>query len=370
MIYQGGQIKLNKIAVLGAAGFVGSRMVEMFHLSHTAEVVPVVRRVAAMARLSRFQLNTVIADCRNYDAIAKAIAGCSAIVDCTVGMPMDIKASARVLIRAAKAAGVRRVVYLSSASVHGQNPSPGTDETTLLSARQEMEYNNAKVRAERRLFADASRYGIELFVLRPSIVYGPRDRWISTLVGELENGTAWLIKNGQGICNTIYVDNLIEAVRCCLEASPDAAGKPYLVGDQQEISWHLLYETTALALGIGMDTVHQLPIPTDPVRKLSDVLDSIRVRPDTQRFIAAVPPLTKNVVKGALAGLYAKSLPNPWELGPRRQLPNQSREMVLLQQCRHRFSSTQASELLGYQPNVTFAEGMRRTLAWIEWSRS
>lgn len=359
---------VDRIALLGAGGFVGSRMVEVFHLMQIAEIVPVVRRVASMARLSRFQLDVAIADGRDSDALVKAIHGCNVVVDCTVGMPMDIEAGAKALIPAAKAAGIRRVVYLSSASVHGQNPMPGSDETTPLSDRQEMAYNNAKVHAERRLFADAERYGIELFVLRPSIVFGPRDRWITTLVEDLEKGTAWLIENGQGICNTIYVDNLIEAVRCCLTAPSKAAGQPYLVGDAEEVSWYDLYQATARALGMGMETVHLLPIPPAPVRELSDMFDEFRARPSTQRLIAAVPQKIKGLSKGALAGLNSPSLPNRWQLPSTPPSLSPSREMVLLQQCRHRFSQNRAAESISYKPVVSFEEGLRRTMAWIEWS--
>jgi nucleoside-diphosphate-sugar epimerase len=368
MMNQNDKSIVGKIAILGAGGFVGSRMVEIFYLMQIAEILPVVRRVASMARLSRFQLEIAIADSRDSDSLAKALHGCNVLVDCTVGLPVDIEAGAKALIPAAKAAGVRRVVYLSSASVHGQNPMPGSDEISPLSERQEMPYNNAKVRAEQHLFADAQRYGVELFVLRPAIVFGPRDRWITTLVEELEKGTAWLIEGGQGVCNTIYVDNLIEAVRCCLIAPSKAAGRPYLVGDAEELSWYDLYERTANSLGIGMQAVHQLPVPPHPVPTISDRLNELRSRPSTQRLIASVPQKIKGMGKGAIAGMRHQSIPNPWQPLSCQPTVSQSREMVLLQQCRYRFPQARASQLLGYKPLVSFEEGLRRTLAWIEWS--
>jgi nucleoside-diphosphate-sugar epimerase len=356
------------VAILGAGGFVGSRLVEMFHLSGLAEVIPVVRRVPAMARASRFDLPVALADSRDPIALAQALAGCSSVVDCTVGLPAQIEAGARALIPAADSAGVRRVVYLSSASVHGQNPLPGSDEITPLSDRQEMPYNNAKVRAERRLFADAKRHGIELFVLRPSIVFGPRDRWITSLVQELRAGTAWLIEEGQGICNTIYVDNLIEATRCCLQAPADAAASPYLVGDAQTPTWWELYASTAASLGIPLDTVHQLPVPPAPVRSLQDLLNGIRVQPTSQRVIAAVPASFKRVVKGAVTGLHTQAPANPWQIPSTEGMPAPSREMVLLQQCRHSFPITRAAQGLGYRPIVSWQEGLERTLAWLQWT--
>lgn len=362
--------QLGKVAILGAGGFVGSRLVEVFHLSELAEVTPVVRRVAAMARSSRFDLPVALADCRDQDQLEKTLVGCTSVVDCTVGLPAQIEAGARSLIPAAKAAGVRRVVYISSASVHGQNPQLGSSECTPLSDRQEMAYNNAKVRAERQLFDDAIKHGIELFVLRPSIVFGPRDRWISSLIQELRSGMAWLIEEGQGICNTIYVDNLIEAIRCCLLAPASAAGSPYLVGDEEKVTWADLYVNTAVALGIGFETVHQLPVPPETAPTFFDRLNEIRVHPSAQRLIAAVPRPLKGFVKGGLSGLTSTSAINPWLLPASPGIPTPSREMVLLQKCRHRFPSERAAHALGYRPLFTFAEGLNRTLSWADWAAS
>jgi len=46
-----------KIAVLGANGFIGSRMVELLHLEGLVEVRPIVRTMYSLARLSRFNLD-------------------------------------------------------------------------------------------------------------------------------------------------------------------------------------------------------------------------------------------------------------------------------------------------------------------------
>jgi nucleoside-diphosphate-sugar epimerase len=357
-----------RVAVLGAGGFVGSRLVEVLHLTGAATVIPVVRRVPAMARSSRFDLPVALADTRHSEQLTRVLAGCTSVVDCTVGMPDSIEASARALIPAAKAAGVRRVTYLSSASVHGQNPPPGSDEDSSLSDRQEMAYNNAKVRAENQLFTDAKQYEMELFVLRPSIVFGPRDRWLTSLVEELKCGSAWLIENGQGICNSIYVDNLIEAILCCLRAPASAAGSPYLVGDAEEVTWASLYRLTAAALGLDYVTVHQLPVPPAPLRSPLDALNDLRAQPISQRLISVVPSSIKRVFKGALSGLQPVKRPNPWNLSSGNTLPSPSREMVLLQQCKYRFPYGKAAQALDYKPVISFEEGHRRTLQWMAWA--
>ncbi len=361
---------LPRIAIIGANGFVGSRVVEIFHLTGVCEVIPIVRQVTSLARLSRFDLSWRLADGARSDDLAEAMAGCDAVVDCSVGLPKSIEAGAKALIPAAYRAGVKRVIYLSSASVHGQNPLQGSNEDSTLSVRQEMAYNNAKVKAERLLLRDSQRLGIELFMLRPSIVFGPRDRWISTLVNELELGVAWLVNEGKGICNTIYVDNLVEAIRCCIVAPAGSSGHPYLVSDAETVTWRDLYHATANRWRVETSLIHAIATPASPARTWSDRLNTIRVMPATQQMIAALPSGLKSVVKGAVAGCKPPTTPNPWQSPDNTPLILPSREMVLLQQCRHRFPQDRASKHLAYTPIVSFEEGLDRTLAWIKWARS
>jgi 2-alkyl-3-oxoalkanoate reductase len=358
-----------QVAVIGANGFIGSRLIEMFHLGNVCSLVPIVRDVRGLARLSRFDMEGRLADARDPAALAKALEGCDAMVDCTVGMPRDIEVTARSLVTAASRAGIRRIIYLSSASVHGQNPSTACDENTPLSDRQEMPYNNAKVRAEKRLLADAARNGVELFVLRPSIVFGPRDRWITTLASELRRGGAWLIEEGSGVCNTIYVDNLVESIRCCLKAPARAAGSPYLVTDAEALTWRDVYEASASALGIDFSTVQCIATPPDPARGRAERMQEIRVSALSQRLINRIPVKLKRVVKGAMDGLRQPHSHNPWASLPKSEA-SPSREMVLLQRCRHRFPITKATRELGYVPVVSFQEALKRTIEWLRWAET
>jgi len=357
-----------KVAVVGANGFVGSRIVELFHLSGLCEVVPVVRGVNALPRLSRFELPWKLADARRPEALADALAGCDAVVHAVVGDPRVIEAAAAALVPAAANAGIRRVVYLSTASVHGQNPALGTTEDSPLSDGQEIDYNNAKVRAERRLFADAAKQSVELIALRPSVVFGPRDRWITTLADELNRGVAWLINGGTGICNTIHVDNLVHAVRLSMSANASASGQAYLVGDHELVTWWDFYRETALGLGLDPATIHQIPMPAFPAKSWLSKLDGLRSSPTAQKLIAQVPRVLKGVAKGAIKGLSPAPEYNSWYL-PGVAGPSPAREMVLLQQCAYRLPSTKAERLLGYQPPISFAHGLKGTLDWLKWTR-
>src|SRR5436309_1062033 len=81
---------------------------------------------------------------------------------------------------------------------------------------------------------------VELFILRPGIVVGPRSYWISSFASSLICGAAYLVNQGQGICNSIYVDNLIQAIYLAATV-PQADGHAFLVGDEETIRWADLY---------------------------------------------------------------------------------------------------------------------------------
>src|SRR5450432_425387 len=139
---------MNKVAILGASCFVGSRMVEMFHLGRLMEVHPIVRSFTSLPRIARFDLDWRVADACSEEGLTKAFEDCDSVVHVALGTPNVIENSVVAAYRAASKAGVRRLVYLSTASVHGQSPTPSTNEGTALSDRQPLEYNNCKVRAE------------------------------------------------------------------------------------------------------------------------------------------------------------------------------------------------------------------------------
>ena len=101
--------------------FIGSRLVEFLHLGGAATYAPLCA-VPPRRRCPRFGLDGRVADARD-EALASAFEGCDHVVHAVAGRPIIVGAIEPVY-RAADAAGVRRLVYLSSASVHGQSPRP------------------------------------------------------------------------------------------------------------------------------------------------------------------------------------------------------------------------------------------------------
>lgn len=355
-----------KIAIIGANGFIGSRLVEQFHLGGQHTAIPIVRKPASLALPARFALEWRLGDALDSASLAKALQGCEAVVHAAIGDPVQIERMPSVLCEASAAAGIKRVIYLSSASVHGQNIAAGTTEQTSLHTEHSLDYNNAKVRAERFFFAECTKYGLNGYAFRPGVVYGPRSRWIADLAEELRNGQAWLFENGAGICNGIYVDNLIHAISLAIDASK-GAGEAYLVGDDETVTWAEFYRAAAQHLDLpeaGIHSIHQLPAFEKSFRER---VEKTVAQPWVQSLLPAVPFKLKRATKTLLASWNPPTSPDAWTL-PRSPGPHITEEMALLQQNRWKFPHQKAAEILGYRPPVSFAEAMRRSFAWLRFA--
>ena len=352
-----------KVAIIGASGFIGNRLMEQFHLGLKHQVVPIVRQPCRLALPARFAVDWRIANALDTPALAQALTDCDAVVHAALGDPLQIEAMPVALTAAAAMAGISRIVYLSTASVHGQAPATGTTEASPLHSRHSIEYNNAKVRAEESFFHECQRHRIAGFALRPGVVYGPRSRWITETAHDLRHGQAWLFDQGAGICNGIYVDNLCSAVAAALAAPADKAG-PYLVGDSEKITWRDFYHR--LAAGLGIDPSGIVPLDKIPHFKRSAGANIQRViaNPNVQRLLPFIPSRIKSTTKQFLAAVHATPSPSTWRL-PSAPALRITEELVLLQQCQWKFSHQPATDDLLYQPRVSFAEALSRSLAWL-----
>lgn len=369
-----------KVAVLGANGFIGSRVVELLHLSGFAEVIPVVRQFRSLSLSARFALPYRIADATDAGAVQKALFGCDYVIDCTLAQLTDIARAAQAVYEGANQAGVRRIVYLSSASVHGQAPRQGTDETTPLNAIQPLAYNRAKVKAERRLKYVRASGLTEVVVLRPGIVFGPRSRWIVDLADQLLRGDAYLIGNGHGICNCIYVDNLIEAIKLALH-SPGIDGQAFLLGEREKVTWLDFYNRIANALGIDVASIYHLDVPSrssfSPLITLGragsldamQLFEHFRASVPVQAVLPFVSSSLKRAFKAAISELSAEKAKGDtsWSL-PYKKPPMVSKEMSMLQQCSYKLPIEKARRLLGYDATIPFDEGCRRSIGWLKFA--
>src|SRR4029450_4384667 len=135
-------------------------------------------------------------------------------------------------------AKVRRFVHISSISVYGYHTKEGTiDEAS--GAKHGLGYKmykwayppRSKVQAEQVVWDAFSTGKIELTVIRPAWIYGPRDRTtIFRLAGMIKAKKAKILGPGDNRLNVVYAGNIAEAAIIAAHR-PDANGEAYNISN-------------------------------------------------------------------------------------------------------------------------------------------
>lgn len=152
------------------------------------------------------------------------------------------------LAKVAVSQGVRRFVFLSSIKVNGERTS-GRPFTENDPPTPEDAYGTSKLEAEQALWQIAKDTGLEVTILRPPLVYGPGVKAnFLRLMRLATSGMPLPLASIQGRRSLIYLGNLVSAIMACME-SPAAAGKTFLVSDQEDVTTADLIRQIAVALG-------------------------------------------------------------------------------------------------------------------------
>lgn len=350
-----------KIGIVGASGFVGNRAIELLHTGGT-EVRAIGRSATSFDRLTHRDIDCQVANAFDRAQLESAFRGCDVVIHSILGSPGLIRGTIAPTYQAAQNAGVRRILYLSSMIVHRPAPAPGTTESSPFVENQPYPAHPAKIDAERSLLKLRQKGTVEVAIFRPGIVFGPRSRWVSDLADQLAQGTAYLIGTGNGICNTVYIDNLIQAMRLAMTA-PKADGEAFFVGDRECVTWFDFYRPFAEAFGIDPDQIPQFAAP--------EFAQSSKQRPQrspweselVQKALALMSNDLKQKLKQTLS--RARTTPLPQTDQAEVKQPVLSQMMVELQQSQYKLPFTKAEQLLGYEPIVTFEEGCQRSIQWL-----
>ncbi len=153
----------------------------------------------------------------------------------------------RRLACAAVDAGVRRLVFVSSIKVNGEaSQIPFTESDA---PRPEDAYGRTKWEAEQVLQQIAAASRLEIVILRPPLVYGPRVQGnFLTLMHAAARGLPLPLASIANRRSLIYLGNLVDAIAAGL-VHPAAAGKTYLLADDAGVSTPDLVRAIAHALG-------------------------------------------------------------------------------------------------------------------------
>jgi len=355
----GGIAAGTKVAVTGATGFIGGRLVELL-ADQGADVLcltrgrsrPLPKGVAATA-----------VDLTDGAAVREALERAELVFHCAYDWEDEAwnLSALRSLIEACRATGCRRLVHLSSFVVY-QVPADG--EVTEDSAQIEADggYAHTKLQLEAELLA-AARAGLPATILQPTIVYGPRSQpWTHDPADMLRYGTVVLPDAGEGACNAVYVDDVVNAMLLAA-TRPEAVNARFLISGPRPVTWSRFYEQMASA--IGAEGPQYLPAAAiaarngrlGKLRRLATDPDRLLRRLATTgvagRLLQALPRDAAGAVRARLDVPHTR-------LPGRVHLPD-----VGFMQSRAVISSAKARRILGYEPQFDFSAGMVPTARYL-----
>ena len=153
------------------------------------------------------------------------------------------------LAKQAVQAGVKRFIFISSIKVNGEATSLGhpyreDDVPAPLDA-----YGVSKYEAELALQQLAKETGLELVIIRPTLIYGPGVKAnFKAMMRCLDLGLPLPLGSIQNQRSLLALDNLIDLIKRCI-VHPAAANQTFLASDGMDVSTPELLRAMALALG-------------------------------------------------------------------------------------------------------------------------
>ncbi len=322
--------------VTGATGLLGSHIVEQLR-RRGQPVRALVRPTSDRAWLETQGVEFVKGDMTDPASLERACAGCDVVYHAAAKVgdwgPWDefqriTVDGTRNVINAAIAAGVRRLVHISSISVFGYYTRDQTiDETFELGYKlyKWAYYSRSKLEAERIARAAGRNGQIEVTVIRPAWIYGERDRaTIARLVAMIRKGKAKILGRGDNQLNVVYAGNVAEAA-VTAATLPKANGEVYNCSNDGAITQQEYFDLLAKSIG--------------------------------------APPV-KRKVPYRLAHLAGFVLECVGHLFRTRNPPFVTRYAVWLMGRRSYFSADKARQQLDWQATTPYEVGVPRTIKW------
>lgn len=261
---------MSKLLLTGASGFVGRAVLDRLLEDGRFDTTIAVRRdlpgLSTLVNVTR--MGTIDAE-SNWN---NAVADCAVVIHCAARVHVMNDASADPLAdfrkvnvdgtlqlaRQAAQAGVRRFVFLSSIKVNGEGTLAGAPYTADAEPAPADPYGISKMEAEKALRLLSMQTGMEVVIIRPTLVYGPGvkanflammkwlNRGIPLPLGAIDNQRS-----------LVALDNLVDLILTCAE-HPAAANETFLVSDGQDLSTTQLLHKMAIALEIS---ARLIPVP-------------------------------------------------------------------------------------------------------------
>ena len=364
-------LELRKVLVTGGTGFIGGRLVEKLVLEQGANVRVLVRDFSKASRIARFGVGMIHGEVVDYETMRQATEGCDVVFHCAFGnsgSPQKRRIATvkgtETAVRAAVEARVSRFVHVSTISVYGKASNGDLDETFERKMSGDP-YGDAKLEAERLVFECHRKHGLPVTVVQPAIVYGPfAGTWTVGVIRELQRGPVVLVNEGNGLCNAVYVDDVVDAMLLAADKK-EAVGEAFLISAEEPITWREFYRAYELMLGI--DSIVSVPAQDIKGHNMRERLVKKRCAVGVYRLAKLIIPQTvlasvRNRVLGSRANWDSVEKFRKNSI----RIPDSDRTSLFAARTRVRIDK--AKRILGYQPQFDFKRGIELTRRWAAWA--
>ena len=261
------------VLVTGATGLVGRAVTERLLLDQRAVRIAVRTLDAALHMAEVVQVGDIgpetdwTSALDNVDCVVHCAARAHVFRDASPDplaayREVNVQGTRR-LAEQASECGVRRVVLVSSVKVNGERTQPGSPFMFSDPVAPEDAYGRSKWEAEQALNDVGARTGLEVVVVRPPLVYGPRAKGnFSRLLELVKRGLPLPLAAVNNRRSMVALDNLVDLLIRCID-HPAAIGQTFMVSDGEDLSTPDLIRRQGRAMG---RPVRLIPVPVSFLR--------------------------------------------------------------------------------------------------------
>lgn len=363
-----------RVFISGGTGFIGGQIVEQLVLHEDAKVRVLVHTWAKTAYVSRFDVEFIQADLLDEQQIIDATKDCDYIIHAAIlggkghndFVANNVKATENILA-AAKANHILSIVQFSSVVVHGETIPDNLTADSPLVAYGDM-YADGKLEAEKRFWQLLEQYNLKGSIVRPTYVWGPYSKWYTLYpMDQMRNDEFAWVDHGRGICNAVYVGNVVDLCLTCLINSK-AYGEAFIAADASGVTWYDLYRPFMDMMGMKPNKFPSIPLKDSIWRTLRLTLKrhlwSINGRlckkieevepthPMKARLLFRMPRKVFRVIRNVIT----------------YHLPEMAPDQMAIYNQKKIIDVTKNKALLNFDPRYTVEMGQHITIDWLHFS--
>jgi len=243
------------LLITGGTGFVGGHLLDKLAAQGTAARCLVRRK--SLARPLPPGMTPVLADLSTGEGLEEALRGVDTVIH-LAGVTKALRLSdyeagnARATETLARAVAGRPVRFVHVSSLAAMGPGAMLEEDA--EPRPVSLYGRSKLAAERAVRALLP----DAVIVRPPVVYGPRDTDVFQVLKSVAKGVALEIAGGGQWFSAVYVKDLADGLLLA-SRDPRAAGRAYFMAAPEPVSWRELAQTAARIMGRKPPVVVRIP---------------------------------------------------------------------------------------------------------------